>query len=90
MGAYTYLLTFLNNSGRDFHSENNNVSITSITSHQKITLTFETNDEHQARSYQNALRYSVITTFLEFAFPIGLLLYSIWSRLWLSIKALVV
>jgi hypothetical protein len=29
--------------------------ITSITSHKKITLTFETNDEHQA------LRYSVIT-----------------------------
>jgi hypothetical protein len=28
---------------------------------QKITLTFETNDEHQARSYQNALRYNVIT-----------------------------
>jgi hypothetical protein len=24
-----------------------------------MTLTFETNDEHQARSYQNALRYSV-------------------------------
>jgi hypothetical protein len=28
---------------------------------KKITLTFETNDEHQAKSYQNALRYSVIT-----------------------------
>jgi hypothetical protein len=28
---------------------------------KKITLTFETNDEHQARSYQNALRYSVIS-----------------------------
>jgi hypothetical protein len=27
---------------------------------------------------------------LEFASLIGLLLYSIWSRLWLSIKALVV
>jgi hypothetical protein len=24
-------------------------------------LTFETNDEHQAKSYQNALRYSVIS-----------------------------
>jgi hypothetical protein len=24
---------------------------------KKITLTFETNDEHQAKSYQNALRY---------------------------------
>jgi membrane protein insertase Oxa1/YidC/SpoIIIJ len=31
-----------------------------------------------------------IFTFLEFASLIGLLLYSIWSRLWLSIKALVV
>jgi hypothetical protein len=31
-----------------------------ITSHKKL-LTFETNDEHQARSYQNALHYSVIT-----------------------------
>jgi hypothetical protein len=28
---------------------------------KKITLTFETNDEHQAKSYQNALRYNVIT-----------------------------
>jgi hypothetical protein len=28
---------------------------------KKITLTFETNDEHQAKSYQNALRYSVVT-----------------------------
>jgi hypothetical protein len=28
---------------------------------KKITLTFETNDEQKARSYQNALRYSVIT-----------------------------
>jgi hypothetical protein len=28
--------------------------------------------------------------FLEFASLIGLLWYSIWSRLWLSIKALVV
>jgi hypothetical protein len=28
---------------------------------KKITPTFETNDEHQAKSYQNALRYSVIT-----------------------------
>jgi hypothetical protein len=28
---------------------------------KKITLTFETNDEHQEKSYQNALRYSVIT-----------------------------
>jgi hypothetical protein len=28
--------------------------------------------------------------FLEFASLIGLLLYSIWSRLWLCIKALVV
>jgi hypothetical protein len=27
---------------------------------KKITLTFETNDKHQAKSYQNALRYSVI------------------------------
>jgi hypothetical protein len=26
---------------------------------KKITLTFETNDEHQARSYQNALHYNV-------------------------------
>jgi hypothetical protein len=26
-----------------------------------ITLTSETNDEHQEKSYQNALRYSVIT-----------------------------
>jgi hypothetical protein len=30
------------------------------------------------------------TSFLKFASLIGLLLYSIWSRLWLSIKALVV
>jgi hypothetical protein len=28
---------------------------------KKITLTFEKNDEHQARSYQNALHYNVIT-----------------------------
>jgi hypothetical protein len=28
---------------------------------KKITLTFETNDEHQAKSYQNTLRYNVIT-----------------------------
>jgi hypothetical protein len=28
---------------------------------KKITLTFETNDEHQARSYQNALRYTITT-----------------------------
>jgi hypothetical protein len=28
---------------------------------KKITPTFETNDEHQAKSYQNALRYSVLT-----------------------------
>jgi hypothetical protein len=28
---------------------------------KKLTLTFETNDEHQAKSYQNALRYNVIT-----------------------------
>jgi hypothetical protein len=28
---------------------------------KKITLTFETSDEHQAKSYQNALRYSLIT-----------------------------
>jgi hypothetical protein len=28
---------------------------------KKITPTFETNDEHQAKRYQNALRYSVIT-----------------------------
>jgi hypothetical protein len=28
---------------------------------KKITLTFETNDEHQARNYQNALCYSVIS-----------------------------
>jgi hypothetical protein len=28
---------------------------------KKITLTFETNDEHQPRSYQNALHYNVIT-----------------------------
>jgi hypothetical protein len=28
---------------------------------KKITLTFETNDEHQAKSYQNALPYNVIT-----------------------------
>jgi hypothetical protein len=28
---------------------------------KKITLTFETNGEHQAKSYQNALRYNVIT-----------------------------
>jgi hypothetical protein len=28
---------------------------------KKITLTFETNDEHQTNSYQNALRYNVIT-----------------------------
>jgi hypothetical protein len=28
--------------------------------------------------------------FFEFASVIGLLLYSIWSRLWLSLKALVV
>jgi hypothetical protein len=33
----------------------------SITSHKKKTQTFETNDEHQAKSYQNALRYNVIT-----------------------------
>jgi hypothetical protein len=26
----------------------------------KITLPFETNDEHQSGSYQNALRYNVI------------------------------
>jgi hypothetical protein len=50
-------ILFFRHSDRDFYSENN----TSITSHKKITLTFETNDEHQARSYQNALRYSVIT-----------------------------
>jgi hypothetical protein len=24
-----------------------------------MTLTFETNDEHQAKSYQNALRYKL-------------------------------
>jgi hypothetical protein len=34
-------------------------------------------------------RPKVIHTFLEFASLIGLLLYSIWNRLWLSIKALV-
>jgi hypothetical protein len=28
---------------------------------KKITLTFETNDEHQAKSYFDALRYNVIT-----------------------------
>jgi ATP/ADP translocase len=33
---------------------------------------------------------SVVTLFLEFASLIGLLLYSICSRLWLSIKALIV
>jgi hypothetical protein len=32
---------------------------------------------------------NVTKTFLEFASLIGLLLYSIWSRLWLYIKALV-
>jgi hypothetical protein len=35
-------------------------------------------------------RRNQINIFLEFASLIGLLLYSIWSRLWLSIKALVV
>jgi hypothetical protein len=44
----------------DFNSENNNVSQYNFTL-KKITLTFETNDEHQAKSYQNALRYNVIT-----------------------------
>jgi hypothetical protein len=33
---------------------------------------------------------SPLIIFLEFASVIGLLLYSIWSGLWLSIKALVV
>jgi hypothetical protein len=28
---------------------------------KKITLTFVTNDEHQAKSYQNALHYNLIT-----------------------------
>jgi hypothetical protein len=32
----------------------------------------------------------VLNEFLEYACLIGLLLYSIWSRLWLSLKALVV
>jgi hypothetical protein len=32
--------------------------------YKTITLTFETNEEHQARSYQNAMRYSVITKLL--------------------------
>jgi hypothetical protein len=32
----------------------------------------------------------IVLYFLEFASLIGLLLYLIWSRLWLSIKALVV
>jgi hypothetical protein len=58
MGLHIF---FFSNSDKDFNSENNNVCITSITSHKKITLTFETNDEHQAKSYQNALRYNVIT-----------------------------
>jgi hypothetical protein len=31
-----------------------------------------------------------VINFFEFASLIGLLLYSIWSRLWISLKALVV
>jgi hypothetical protein len=56
MGSHT----FFSNSDRDFNSENNNVSQVQLHI-KKITLTFETNDEHQAKSYQNALRYNVIT-----------------------------
>jgi hypothetical protein len=57
MGTHTF---FFSNSDRDFHSENNNVSL-AYPHIKKITLTFEKNDEHQARSHQNALRYGVIT-----------------------------
>jgi hypothetical protein len=56
MGTYTFFRNF----DRDFYSENNNVSQVQPRI-KKITLTFETNDEHQARSYQNALHYNVIT-----------------------------
>jgi hypothetical protein len=55
------------------------------------------------RAYRNNINFSNNITsvsiililkymyyFLEFASLIGILLYSIWSRLWLSIKALVV
>jgi hypothetical protein len=51
-------ILFFSNSDRDSYSENNNV-FTSITSHKKITLTFETNDEHQARSYQNVINNQI-------------------------------
>jgi hypothetical protein len=53
-------IPFISNSDIDFNSENNNVSQYNFTL-KKITLIFETNDEHQAKSYQNALRYNVIT-----------------------------
>jgi hypothetical protein len=55
--------TFFSNCDRDFLLWKQQC-VTSITSNKKkikkIALSFETNDEHQARSYQNALRYSVI------------------------------
>jgi hypothetical protein len=56
MGTHTF---FFRNSDRDFYSESNNVSQV-YTYIKKTTLTFETNDEHQARSYQNALHHSVM------------------------------
>jgi hypothetical protein len=37
------------------------ILILKTTMYHKYNFTFETNDEHQAKSYQNALRYSVIT-----------------------------
>jgi hypothetical protein len=34
---------------------------------KKITITFETNEEHKAKSYQNALRYNVINNQIKIA-----------------------
>jgi hypothetical protein len=51
------LFCFYSNSDRDFYSEN---IISNKKNLKKITLPFDTN-EHQAISYQNTLRYNVIT-----------------------------
>jgi hypothetical protein len=48
MGTHTFFLEILIE--REFYSENNNVS--QVSPRIKKTLTFETNDEHQARSDQ--------------------------------------